>query len=355
MFYNLLHQHINLIHYITFRAAAAFFVAFILAIYLMPKLIAFQKEKAIGQPILKWLGTDHQAKQGKPTMGGIVIIISAVMSSLLFADLVNPYLWVLVMAMILFGGIGLADDVLKVYFKNSAGLNARLKLIFQLAVSLISYFWVRAYLDPLYSTSVSFPFVKDFLLDLGLLYLPFACFVMVGTSNAVNLTDGLDGLAAVPVAICIFCLGLIAYLVGSEHFASYLQLFYIKDSVEVAIFSAAVVGACLGFLWYNCSPAEIMMGDVGSLSLGGVIGLISIIIKQEVNLAIIGGLFVMETLSVIIQVYYFKFTKGKRIFKMAPLHHHFEKSGWSETKVVVRFWLIALMFAAIGLASLKVR
>lgn len=342
-------------HYITFRAAAAFFTALLLALYLMPKLITFQKNNTIGQPILKWLGAEHQAKQGKPTMGGIVIIISAIISVLLFADLHNTYIWALTTAFILFGAIGLADDVLKVYFKHSAGLNARLKLIFQLTVSLISYFWVSSQIDPLYATSISFPFVKNFLLDLGLLYLPFACFVMVGTSNAVNLTDGLDGLATVPVAICLFCLGLIAYLVGSQYFANYLQLFYIKDSVEITIFCASVIGACMGFLWYNCAPADIMMGDVGSLSLGGVIGLISIIIKQEINLAIIGGLFVMETLSVMIQVYYFKISGGKRVFKMAPIHHHFEKSGWSETKVVARFWLLALMFAAIGLATLKVR
>ena len=355
MLYFLLNEHINIIHYITFRAALTFFVALALSLNLMPKLIKFQKDKTIGQPILKWLGAEHQAKQGKPTMGGLVIIVSAILSSLLFADLTNSYIWILITAFVLFGAIGLADDVLKIYFKHSAGLNARLKLIFQLAASLISYFWVRTQLDPAYATSISFPFVKDFLLDLGILYIPFACFVMVGTSNAVNLTDGLDGLATVPVAICLFCLSLIAYLVGSQYFANYLHLFYIKDSVEVTIFCAAIIGACMGFLWYNCSPADIMMGDVGALGLGGVIGLIAIIIKQEINLAIIGGLFVMETLSVMIQVYYFKISGGKRVFKMAPIHHHFEKSGWSETKVVVRFWLLALMFAAIGLATLKVR
>jgi len=355
MLYNLLHQHINIIHYITFRSAAAFFTALILALYLMPKLIRFQKSNTIGQPILRWLSSDHQAKGGTPTMGGIVIIIGTLVASLLWADLSNGFIWILNFALVFFGLIGLVDDVLKVYFKNSLGLNGKLKLIFQLAVSLISYFWAKQYMDPAYVSTIAFPFLKGILFDLGYLYIAFACFVMVGTSNAVNLTDGLDGLATVPVAICIFCLGLTAYLVGSEHFASYLQLFYIKDSVEITIFSAAVIGSCLGFLWYNCSPAEIMMGDVGSLSLGGVIGLISVIIKQEINLAIIGGLFVMETLSVIIQVYYFKFSRGKRIFKMAPIHHHFEKSGWSETKVVVRFWLIAVMFAVIGLAALKVR
>jgi len=355
MLYNFLNGYLNIIHYITFRAALAFFIAMILVLYLMPKLIRFQKDKTIGQPILKWLGADHQAKQGTPTMGGLIIIASTLISSLLFADLTNIYVWVLMSALVLFGAIGLADDILKIYFKHSAGLNARLKLILQLVVSLISYFWVKSHLDPIYATSISFPFVKDFLLDLGILYLPFACFVMIGTSNAVNLTDGLDGLATVPIAICVFCLSLVAYLVGSQYFANYLQLFYIKDSVEITIFSAAVIGSCMGFLWYNCSPADIMMGDVGSLSLGGVIGLISIIIKQEINLALFGGLFVIETLSVLIQVYYFKISGGKRIFKMAPIHHHFEKCGWSETKVVVRFWLIALMFAAIGLATLKIR
>ena len=345
----------NIFHYITFRSGCAFFTALGAAIFIIPRLIAFQKVKSIGQPIRSNGPETHKAKQGTPTMGGIAIIIAAISSCLLWTNLENGYIWILITATILFGLIGLADDILKVYFKHSGGLPGKIKFCCQLIVSLGTYYWIQQYTDPIYSTTIALPFVKNVLIDVGYFYIIFVCFVIVGTSNAVNLTDGLDGLATGPIAICVFCLGVIAYIVGSSKFTHHLQLFYIKDAAEIAIFSAAIVGACLGFLWYNCAPAEIMMGDVGSLSLGGVIGVISVITKQEITLAIIGGLFVMETLSVIMQVAYFKISGGRRIFKMSPIHHHFEKSGWSETKVVVRFWIIAIMFAIIGLSTLKIR
>jgi phospho-N-acetylmuramoyl-pentapeptide-transferase len=353
MLYNtLLYQYFENHGSLGLRAALAFVIAMTFSLYFMPKLIKFQKDKTIGQPILKWLGAEHQAKQGKPTMGGLVIIASAIASALIIADLSSLYIWILISASIMFGSIGLADDVLKIYFKHSAGLHAKLKLIFQLAASLVSYFWMKYHLDPAYITSITFPLIKGMLLDLGIFYIPFACVVMIGTSNAVNLTDGLDGLATVPIAICLFVLGIIAYLTGDISVASGMDILYIENSAEIAIFCASLIGACMGFLWYNCAPADIMMGDVGALGLGGVIGLISIMIKHEITLAIIGGLFVMETLSVMMQVYYFKITGGKRIFKMAPLHHHFEKIGWSENKIVVRFWICALIFAILGLATI---
>ena len=345
----------NLFHYITFRSGCSFFTSLFICLYLIPKLINFQKRKIIGQPIRNVGPESHQVKKGTPTMGGLIMLIASIISTILWADLNNGYIWIVIFSFLLFGIIGLTDDILKVYFKHSAGLNGKAKFICQLLVSLLTYFWIQKYVNPIYTNTIAFPFIKDTLFDIGYLYIAFICFVIVGTSNAVNLTDGLDGLATVPIALCLFCFGSIAYIVGSSKFADHLQLFYIEHAAEIAIFSAATIGACLGFLWYNCSPAEIMMGDVGSLCMCGVIGVISVITKQELNLAIIGGLFVIETLSVMIQVTYFKISGGKRIFKMSPIHHHFEKSGWSETKVVVRFWIIALMFAVIGLSTLKIR
>jgi phospho-N-acetylmuramoyl-pentapeptide-transferase len=259
------------------------------------------------------------------------------------------------MVTISFSLLGFADDFLKIKLKNSKGVRGKVKLLVQSSTSILAFYWFLKINNDPSTTLLTFPFFKNFTLNLGYFYFLFSILVIVGSSNAVNLTDGLDGLAIVPVAIAAACFGLIVYLVGSYNFASYLHILYVKNAAELAIFCSAIVGASLGFLWYNASPAQIFMGDTGSLALGGAIGAVSVIAKHEIVLSIIGGLFVMEAISVIIQVYYFKFTGGKRFFKMAPIHHHFEKSGWPETKVVARFWIIAILFAIIGLSTLKIR
>ncbi|HJD65149.1 MAG TPA: phospho-N-acetylmuramoyl-pentapeptide-transferase [Rickettsia endosymbiont of Diachasma alloeum] len=361
MLYNLLlpyihNSHIaNLFHYITFRSGLAVLVTLSLSFLIGPRLIKFlQALQKYGQPIRSNGPESHQAKAGTPTMGGIMIILSSCFSTLLLADLTNKYIWITLFGFVSFGIIGFLDDYAKVTKNNHYGVKGKSKLLLQGIISLIVCILLEYTIDnPSHMLNV--PFFKSLSMDLGYLYIFFAIFVIVGASNAVNLTDGLDGLATVPIALTAGSFALISYLVGNLIYSNHLQLTYLPNTGELTIFCASIVGSCFGFLWFNAQPAEVFMGDTGSLSLGGVLGIISVITKHEIVLGIVGGLFVIETISVIMQVYYFKATKGKRIFKMAPLHHHFEKSGWAESKVVIRFWIISLIFVLIGLSSLKLR
>ncbi len=349
-------QVFNLLRYITVRSAGALLTSLIIAFIMIPILIRYLRKVFYkGQPIREDGPQQHLVKQGTPTMGGIAIVFSVISSCLLWGDLDNSYLWMAMFVTLSYAMLGFADDYLKVSKYNSKGVSGKLKLIYQIVIAVIVGIWIQNIAPISYGSHITIPFLKNVLVDLGWFYIPFITVVIIGSSNAVNLTDGLDGLAIVPIVIASACFALIAYLTGSSKFAYHLQLQFIEGSAELAVFCSAMIGAGLGFLWYNAQPAEIFMGDVGSLACGGAIGVVSVVIKHELLLAIIGGLFVIEAVSVIIQVYYFKFTKGKRFFKMAPIHHHFEKMGWSESKVVARFWIIAVIFAIIGLATLKIR
>lgn len=310
-----------------------------------------------GQPIKKIGPNWHmETKSNVPTMGGIPILFALVLAILFWADLANPYVWITLFVTISLGLLGFADDHLKVSKgSNTKGSSARVKFIIQSIIAVIACFAIQKFSPTGYETHITFPFFKKVLIDLGYFYMLFALLVIVGSSNAVNLTDGLDGLAAGALIILALCFSLICYLVGNYIFSRYLQVSYIPGAGELAVFCAALIGATLGFLWYNVPPATIFMGDVGSLALGGTIGTISIITKHEFVLAIIGGLFVIESLSVIIQVVFFKVTGGKRVFLMAPLHHHFEKKGWKESQIVIRFWIVAIILGLIGIATLKLR
>ena len=287
-------------------------------------------------------------------MGGLIIIIGMFSGTILWADLSNIYIWVLVFVSLSLGFLGFIDDLLKIKFENSRGLNSKLKFLGQLIIGIITLFILMKFSNHQYLLNLYFPFFKNLILQLGLFFIPFGLFVLIGSSNAVNLTDGLDGLATVPVMLVALSFTLISYVVGNSIFSDYLQIQYIPDVGELSIFCGSVVGSCLGFLWYNAPPAKIFMGDTGSLSLGGSLAAVAIIVKHEIVLAIIGGLFVLETVSVIIQVISYKLT-GKRVFKMAPIHHHFEKKGWAEPTIVIRFWIIAIILALVGLATLKLR
>ena len=318
-------------------------------------LIKIFSEKMITGPIRQDGPIDHIVKKsGTPTMGGVIIIIGIIFSTLLWADLTNIYVWTLILVSLCLGGLGLLDDILKIKYKNSSGLKSKYKFTGQLIIGIVVLFILINYSDHEYLYNLYFPFFKNLIFDLGLFFIPFGLFVIIGASNAVNLTDGLDGLATVPVMLVALSFTLISYVVGNTIFSDYLQIQYIPGVGELSIFCGSIVGACLGFLWYNAPPAKIFMGDTGSLSLGGSLAAIAIIVKHEIVLAIIGGLFVLETISVIIQVISFKLT-GKRIFKMAPIHHHFEKKGWAESTIVIRFWIIAIILALVGLATLKLR
>jgi phospho-N-acetylmuramoyl-pentapeptide-transferase len=298
---------------------------------------------------------DHIIKKsGTPTMGGVIIIIGILSSTFLWADLNNIYVWTLIFVCLALGALGLIDDILKIKFRNSRGLKSSYKFIGQIIISVITLVILIKYSGHEFLFNLYFPFFKNLIWDMGLFFIIFGLFVIIGASNAVNLTDGLDGLATVPVMLVALSFTLISYVVGNTIFSDYLQIQYIPDVGELSIFCGSVVGACLGFLWYNAPPAKIFMGDTGSLSLGGSLAAIAIIVKHEIVLAIIGGLFVLETVSVIIQVTSYKLT-GKRIFKMAPIHHHFEKKGWAESTIVIRFWIIAIILALVGLATLKLR
>ncbi|MDX2102456.1 MAG: phospho-N-acetylmuramoyl-pentapeptide-transferase [Alphaproteobacteria bacterium] len=349
-------QPFNLFRYLTFRTGGAVATALFVSFLIGPTLIAWLRVKQKGgQPIRSDGPESHLlTKKGTPTMGGLLILIAASITTLLWADITSGYVWCVLMVTIGFGLIGFADDFLKVSKKNPKGLPGKYKLTGQVAISLVAALWIGSLTREPLASSLAVPFLKDVLLPLGILFIPFAMLVMVGASNAVNLTDGLDGLAIVPVMIAAGCFALIAYLAGNAVFSNYLQIHHVPGSGEIAVFCGALAGAGLGFLWYNAPPARVFMGDTGSLSLGGALGTIAVITKHELVLVIIGGLFVLETVSVIVQVVSFKLT-GKRVFAMAPLHHHFEKKGWAEPTIVIRFWIIAAVLALIGLSTLKLR
>ena len=347
---------LNVFRYQTFRAGSAILFAFFLTLLIGPRIINWLKIKQReGQPIRTDGPESHLlTKKGTPTMGGLMFLISACATTILWADVSNPYVWVVLLVTIGYGAIGFGDDFLKLTKRNTKGLPGRFKLLAQFVIGMIAtaiVIWVQA--EPL-STSLAVPFFKEVLIPLGWFFLPFGMLVMMGASNAVNLTDGLDGLAIVPVMMAAATLGFIAYLAGNANFADYLQLHHIVGAGELAVFCGALCGAGLGFLWFNAPPAMVFMGDTGSLSMGGALGAISVITKHELVLAIIGGVFVLETISVIVQVISFK-TTGRRVFRMAPLHHHFEKKGWAEPTIVIRFWIIAAVLALIGLSTLKLR
>ena len=345
----------NVFKYLTFRTGLAVMTSLVIVFIIGGPLIKMFSEKMITGPIRQDGPIDHIVKKsGTPTMGGVIIIIGIISSTLFWADLNNIYIWTLIFVSLSLGGLGLLDDMLKIKHKNSRGLKSKYKFTGQLLISALALFILVKFSPHEYLSNLYFPFFKNLVLNMGLFYIPFGLFVIIGASNAVNLTDGLDGLATVPVMLVAFSFTLISYVVGNTIFSEYLQIQYIPDAGELSIFCGSIVGACLGFLWYNAPPAKIFMGDTGSLSLGGSLAAIAIIVKHEIVLAIIGGLFVLETVSVIIQVISFKLT-GKRIFKMAPIHHHFEKKGWAESTIVIRFWIIAIILALIGLATLKLR
>lgn len=345
----------NLFNYVSFRTGGAIITAFLMSIAMGPAMIRWLKSlQGAGQPIRTDGLENHVKKQGTPTMGGLLILISVTASTILWAHPSNPFVWLALLVMVGFGLLGFGDDYLKLTKRNTDGLSGRKKLLGQLIISLIAAYGFVQFLPSDIATSIAIPFLKDYFVPLGMFFFVWAAFVMIGASNAVNLTDGLDGLAIVPVAIAAACFGLIAYLVGRVDFSEYLQIAYVPGTAELSILCGALVGGAMGFLWFNAPPAMIFMGDTGSLSMGGVLGAIAIMVKHELVLAIVGGIFVMETVSVIIQVASFKL-RGKRVFLMAPIHHHYEKKGWSESTVVIRFWIIAVILALIGLSTLKLR
>jgi phospho-N-acetylmuramoyl-pentapeptide-transferase len=343
----------NVFKYITFRMICGALTAFILVYILMPYFIRFMKQKQFGQIVREEGPSHHKAKTGTPTMGGVIIVSSIMVSALLWCNLTNYLVWIVLFVLLSFGFMGFLDDFLKIKRKKNLGLRAREKFLAQIIIVSIFYLVLFKFLN--FSTTLNFPFFKKLIIDIGSLYLIFSMLVIIGSSNAMNLTDGLDGLAIVPFIVVAGVYSILSYVAGHIKFSSYLYLPYVPYAGELAILCAILVGAGLGFLWYNSYPAEIFMGDVGSLALGATLGAIAIIIKQEFLLVIAGGLFVLEALSVILQVAYFKITKGKRIFRMAPLHHHFELKGWPENKVVVRFWIVSIIFGLIALSTLKIR
>lgn len=344
---------LNVFRYITFRTIYASLTAFFICFLLGPWVIKKLRQMQIGQYVRDDGPESHLDKAGTPTMGGTLIIGAVSVSTLLWADLTNPYIWICLMVTVGCGAIGFFDDYLMLVKKRSQGLRVKNKLLLQVLLALLTATLV--YLCPDFSTAVSIPFFKGLAPDLGPAYIFFAALVIVATSNAVNLTDGLDGLAIGPISITAATYMIFAYVAGHVKIASYLQINYVAGSGELAVFCGTLAGAGLGFLWFNAYPAQMFMGDVGSLSLGGAIGTVAVITKQEILLMLVGGLFVIEALSVIFQVGFFKATQGRRIFKMAPLHHHFELKGWPEPKVIVRFWIISIALALISLSTLKLR
>lgn len=351
---------LNLVQYQTVRVALAMATAMIVSVAMGSRFIAWMRVKqGKGQPIRSDGPVSHLSKVGTPTMGGLMILAGIAVAVLLWGDLTNPYIWIVGFVTAAFGVLGFVDDYAKVSKQTSAGLTSKQKLLAQLVVSIIAgvltVLWMKASpTSPNLETSIAFPFFKEVLLNVGWFYVAFAAFTIVGFSNAVNLTDGLDGLAIVPVMMASAAFGIIAYLAGNFIFSSYLGIHHVPGAGELAIFLAAIIGGGTGFLWYNAPPAKIFMGDTGSLALGGALGAIAVATKHELVLGIVGGLFVIEALSVMIQVGYYKATK-KRIFLMAPIHHHFEKMGWPESTVVIRFWIVSAMLALVGLATLKLR
>ncbi|MGD0885707.1 MAG: phospho-N-acetylmuramoyl-pentapeptide-transferase [Thermodesulfovibrionales bacterium] len=344
----------NVFRYITFRSAVAIITAMVITFLLGPRIIERLRRLSVTQQIRDDGPQTHRGKSGTPTMGGLLIIASIILTVLLWSDLRNSYTWIMVISLAGFGAIGLVDDYLKVTKRDSRGLRAWYKFGAQLLLALlIGGFLYMNPKDP-YTDVLSIPFFKKWLIDLGWFYIPFSVAVIIGSSNAVNLTDGIDGLAIGLVAIAILANGVLVYISGNKNLAQYLQVLFLPGTGELTVFCGAMLGASLGFLWYNSYPADVFMGDVGSLGLGGTLGTLAIITKHEIVLAVVGGIFVIETLSVIFQVASFKLT-GKRIFKMAPIHHHFELKGWPEPKVIVRFWIVGIMLALLSLTTLKVR
>ncbi len=344
----------NVFRYLTFRSALAVLTAMLVTFVFAPAIIRWLRRMSLTQQIRDDGPEGHKTKEGTPTMGGLIILLSIFVSVLLWGDLSNTYIQLMLVSLGLFGGIGLLDDYLKISKRNSKGLSSRLKFSLQILFALgIGLYLSANHLDQ-YTSMLSVPFFKKWLVNLGWFYLPFIVLVIVGSSNAVNLTDGIDGLAIGLIAVAALANGALIYLSGHKGLADYLQLLYLPLTGELAIFCGAMFGSALGFLWYNSHPAEVFMGDVGSLGLGGALGTLAVISKQEIVLALVGGVFVAETLSVILQVASFKLT-GKRIFLMAPLHHHFELKGWPESKVIVRFWIVGIILALLSLATLKVR
>lgn len=347
---------LNVFRYITFRTGGATITALMMVFLFGPRVIsALKVRQGKGQPIREDGPKRHiLEKQGTPTMGGLMILFGITTATLLWSDLSNTYVHVVLGVTLAFGAIGFYDDYLKVTRSSTKGFSGRVKLLIESLVAMVAvYILMQTGEQPL-SSSLAFPVIKDYAINLGWFFIPFGAFIIVGASNSVNLTDGLDGLAIVPVIIACCSLGVIAYLVGNFKFAEYLQIYHILGTGELAVFCGAVLGAGLGFLWFNAPPAMIFMGDTGSLALGGALGAIAVASKHEIVLGIIGGLFVLETVSVIVQVASYKLT-GKRVFRMAPLHHHFEQKGWAEATIVIRFWIISVVLALVGLATLKLR
>lgn len=360
MLYSLLYKlhdwfsPLNVFRYITFRTALAVITAMLITFILGPGIIKRLRRFSVTQHIRDDGPQTHLGKTGTPTMGGVLIIISILITILLWGDLTNAYIWVMVFSIVGFGAIGFIDDYLKIIKKDSKGLRACYKFGAQMLLALmIGMFLYMNPKDP-FSAVLSIPFFKKWLFDLGWFYIPFSVVVIVGSSNAVNLTDGIDGLAIGLVGIAVLATGILVYISGNFKFSQYLQVLYLPGTGELTVLCGAMLGASLGFLWYNSYPADVFMGDVGSLSLGGSLGTLAVITKHEIVLAVVGGIFVIETLSVVLQVSSFKLT-GKRIFRMAPIHHHFELKGWPEPKVIVRFWIVGIMLALLSLATLKLR
>ena len=363
LFAPLADQHIfyNVFRYVTFRSIAAFLTAFLFSIFLGPMFIKMLKNHQFVETINDVVPESHKSKEGTPTMGGLIIILGLLLSTLLWNDLTNSNVLIMVLTVLWLGGIGFLDDFLKNIKKTKKGLVAKYKLLGQISLSLIIalilYFSMP---DNTAITSIGIPFFKSVTFNFGIFFIPFVIFMIVGTSNAVNLTDGLDGLASGTISIAAFALGIMAYIKGNYNLATYFNMEFLAEAGELTIFTASIMGTILGFLWYNTKPASIFMGDTGSLALGGVLSTMAILLREEIFFAIVGGIFVVEAMSSIMQRYYFKYTRkkygvGKRIFRCAPLHHHFEKMGLSEEKIVIRFWIVAMLLAAIGLATIKLR
>jgi phospho-N-acetylmuramoyl-pentapeptide-transferase len=342
----------NVFRYISFRTVLGMLTALVLALLLGPRLIRALRRLRVGQAVRDDGPQTHLVKEGTPTMGGLLILLSLGVSTLAWADPLSPAVWAVLGVTIGFGAVGLADDYLKVSRRNSKGVSARVKLWTLVAVATAGC--LSLWIQPGFDTRLAVPFFKDLRPDLGWFYLPFAVFVVVGAGNAVNLTDGLDGLAIGPVITASLTYLIFSYVTGHARIAEYLQIPYVPGAGELSVFCAAVAGAALGFLWYNAYPAQVFMGDVGSLALGGALGMVAVVTKFEIVLALVGGVFVIETMSVMIQVASFK-TRRKRIFRMAPIHHHFELKGWAEPKIIVRFWIVSIILALLGLTTLKLR
>ncbi len=345
----------NLFRYITFRAGGAFLTALVFGfLFGRPLIDLLRRKQGKGQPIRDDGPQSHLSKKGTPTMGGLLILSALTFSTLLWSRLDNPYVWIVLLVTLAFGLIGFADDYAKVTKQNTKGVSSRIRILAGLLIAAIATYAACSVHPETLKFQLAFPVLKDALLDMWWFFIPFGMLVIVGSANAVNLTDGLDGLATMPVMIAAGAFGVIAYVVGNYNYTQYLGVHFVPGTGELLIFCAALFGAGMGFLWYNAPPAAVFMGDTGSLALGGALGAIAVCTKHEIVLAIVGGLFVVEALSVIIQVAYFKST-GKRVFLMAPIHHHFEKKGWAEPQIVIRFWIISLILALLGLATLKVR